>query len=100
MEKVKHGSTIMTDEWLAYNGLSKKYVHKGIKHNEGRYVAGDIYTNTPVGFWSLFKRGFVGQYHQLSKRYLNRYLDEFCFRYNKRENQNLSCMILENGVCV
>lgn len=100
MEKVKHDSTIMTDEWLAYNGLSKKYVHKVIKHNEGRYVDGDIYTNTLEGFWSLFKRGFVGQYHQLSKRYLNKYLDEFCFRYNNRNNENLFETILVKGVCV
>ena len=100
MEKVKKGSTIMTDEWLGYKGLSKKYVHKVIKHNEGKYVDGDIYTNTLEGFWSLFKRGFIGQYHQLSKRYLNRYLDEFCFRYNNRLNPNLFGLIIENGVCI
>ncbi len=101
MEKVKRGSTIMTDEWLGYKGLaSKKYVHKVIKHSEGQYVNGDIYTNTLEGFWSLFKRGFIGQYHQLSKRYLNRYLDEFCFRYNNRLNPNLFGLILENGVCI
>lgn len=56
VEKVKKGSTIMTDEWLGYKGLSKKYVHKVIKHNGGKYVDGDIYTNTLEGFWSLFKR--------------------------------------------
>lgn len=100
MENVKRGSTVMTDEWVAYNGLSKKYTHKVIKHGEGCYVDGDIYTNTLEGFWSLFKRGFVGQYHQLSKRYLGRYLDEFCFRYNNRENINLFGLILANGVCV
>lgn len=100
MENVKKGSTIMTDEWLAYRGLSKKYAHKVIKHGEGKYVDGDIYTNTLEGFWSLFKRGFVGQYHQLSKRYLGRYLDEFCFRYNNRLNENLFSLILENGVCI
>lgn len=100
MEKVKKGSTIMTDEWLAYNGLNKKYVHKVIKHKENQYAVGDIYTNTLEGFWSLFKRGFVGQYHQLSKRYLNRYLDEFCFRYNNRKNSNLFGLIISNGVCV
>lgn len=100
MENVKKGSTIMTDEWVAYNGLDKKYVHKVIKHKESEYVNGDIYTNTLEGFWSLFKRGFVGQYHQLSKRYLGRYLDEFCFRYNNRNNVELFGLIISNGVCI
>lgn len=100
MEHVKKGSTVMTDEWVAYKGLDKKYAHKVINHGIAEYVNGDIYTNTIENFWSMFKRGFIGQYHQLSKRYLNRYLDEFCYRYNNRNNEFVFLNLLRNGVCV
>jgi transposase-like protein len=65
---VKKNSTIMTDEWLAYKGLSKRYVHKTVNHGSRQYVIGNSHTNTIENFWSLFKRGFIGQYHPLLQR--------------------------------
>jgi len=97
-QNVKKGSTIMTDEWVAYNGLAKNYLHKIVNHGSGEYAKGDVYVNTIENFWSLFKRGFIGQYHQLSKRHMDKYLDEFCFRHNNRNNKNLFNLILKNGV--
>lgn len=44
MESVKSGSTIMCDEWVAHEGLSKKYAHKAINHGIEQYVDGGIYT--------------------------------------------------------
>ena len=40
--------------------------------------------NTIEGFWTLLKRGLFGQFHSVSPRHLQRYVDEFCFRYNLR----------------
>ena len=100
VENVGKGTIIMTDEWHSYKGLDKHYTHKVVKHAEGKYVDGYTYTNTLEGFWSLFKRGFVGQYHQLSTRYIDRHLVEFCFRYNHRKSTNLFGLVLERGVCV
>ena len=88
----------MTDEWSSYNGLSLSFNHCVVEHGKGEYVKGDIYTNTIEGFWALFKRGIIGQYHQLSKKYLNMYLDEFCFRYNNRKNKNIFSDILKRGL--
>jgi transposase-like protein len=80
---VKKGATMLTDEWYAYTGL-KGYKHRTIKHSLKIYVRGDVHTNTIEGFWSLLKRGLYGIYHSTSKKHLNRYLDEFCARFNTR----------------
>ena len=50
---------------------------------------GDIHTNTIEGFWSLVKRGIGGVYHSVSQKYLQTYLDEYRFRYNRRHLGNL-----------
>jgi ISXO2-like transposase domain len=53
------------------------------------YVAGEVHTNTIEGFWSLVKRGIGGVYHSVSAKYLQSYLDEYSFRYNRRRSGNL-----------
>ena len=50
---------------------------------------GDVHTNTIEGFWSLVKRGIGGVYHSVSQKYLQSYLDEYSFRYNRRDQGNL-----------
>jgi hypothetical protein len=39
--------------------------------------------------WLLVKRGISGVYHQVSQKYLQSYLDEYSFRYNRRDQGNL-----------
>lgn len=75
---------LYTDEWLGYKGLERIYDHSIVKHNQSQYVVGRIHTNTIEGFWSLLKRGIVGIYHFTSKKHLQKYVDEFVFRYNTR----------------
>lgn len=82
---VKESATLYTDEWLGYKGISKIYDHSVVKHNQGEYVNGRVHTNTIEGFWSLLKRGIVGIYHFTSKKHLQKYVDEFVFRYNSRD---------------
>ncbi|HTW49373.1 MAG TPA: transposase [Acidobacteriaceae bacterium] len=45
---------------------------------------GDIHTQTIEGFWSLVKRGIGGVHHSVSRKYLQTYLDEYAYRYNRR----------------
>ena len=82
---VQKGSIIVSDEWVGYKGLSKEYRHEVIKHSEGEFVRNTFHTNSMEGFWSLFKRGIFGIYHYVSAKHLNRYVDEFSYRYNTRE---------------
>ena len=65
------------------------YEHRRINHSAGVYVMGDVHTNTIEGFWSLVKRGIGGVYHNVGKQYLQTYLNEYSFRYNRRDCGNL-----------
>jgi transposase len=90
-------SVIYTDEWAGYgripflrdeNGKPLNYRHRHIKHSAGEYVYGDIHTNSVEGFWMLVKTGIRGVYHSVSPKYLQTYLDEYTFRYNRRFDGN------------
>ncbi|MEX1108439.1 MAG: IS1595 family transposase [Dongiaceae bacterium] len=82
-------SLLVTDEWTGYRHLKHSYPHRVIKHTKGDYVIGAVHTNTIEGFWSIFKRGVVGTYHKVSKKYLSLYVAEFQFRYNNRNNPDI-----------
>lgn len=76
---------IYTDEWWGYNSIKKLFKHDYVNHRSSEYVRGDVYTNTIEGFWAILKRGIIGIYHFTSKQHLQRYVDEFAFRYNTRQ---------------
>jgi len=90
-ERILPDSTVFTDELASYNGLEdiNGYQHRRINHSAGVYVVGDVHTNTIEGFWSLVKRGIGGVYHSVGSKYLQSYLDEYSFRYNRRDQGNL-----------
>ena len=92
-EYVLPQTTIFTDEFASYAAIPKMegmgYQHRRINHSQKVYVAGDVHTNTIEGFWSLVKRGIGGVYHSVSAKYLQSYLDEYSFRYNRRDSGNL-----------
>jgi len=83
-------ATVYSDEWLGYNVLKRIYDHQFIKHGAGQYVNGRVHTNTIEGFWSLLKRDIVGIYHFTSVKHLQKYVDEFVFRYNTRNTDEVS----------
>ena len=85
-------STIFTDERSIYDGvgtMKNSYKHRRIMHKTRVYVRGNVHTNTIEGFWSLVKRGLSGVYHSVSQKHLQSYLDEYSFRYNRRDQGNL-----------
>lgn len=81
-------SLLSTDDFSAYNHLTQ-FKRSTVKHGRGEYVNGAVHTNTIEGFWSLVKRGIVGTYHKVSKKYLQLYVNEFEFRYNNRKNVDI-----------
>ena len=90
LENVLAGSHVMTDEWISYKSLYKIYDHSFIKHNQGEYVNSKIHTNTIENFWSIFKRGIVGVYHFATKKHLQKYVDEFVFRCNLKQQDKFN----------
>jgi transposase len=81
-------SIIITDDWQAYKPLKREYLdHKVINHSAGLYVDGDVFTNTIEGFFGNLKTGMRGAYKHVSPAYLQSYLDEFAWRYNRRKRE-------------
>lgn len=84
VEHVKIGTQLHTDEFLSYSKIGKLYPHTAVTHGKGQYVKGDSHSNTAESFWALFKRGYYGTYHNMSKKHLQKYVDEFVYRFNNR----------------
>lgn len=87
-ENIKDGSTLYTDEWTAYNGISKidnGFTHEKVIHNAKEYVNDKAHTNSVECFWSHLKRGVGGIYHWCSVKHLQAYVDEYALRYNTRK---------------
>lgn len=83
---VAEGSLIVTDELAAYNSIdTTKYTHAVVRHGVKEYVCGGNTTNGIEGFWGQFKRMVFGTYHFVSKKYLQRYIDESVYRFNTKE---------------
>jgi transposase-like protein len=81
---------VATDESAVYLGQNKKgFKHESVRHSAGEYVRGVVHTQTIDGFWSLLKRGIMGTFHNVSKKYLPLYVAEFEFRYNNRNNPDI-----------
>jgi transposase len=86
-EHVLPRSMIYTDEWHAYYSLGKVgYYHRRINHAQSVYVAGNVHTNTIEGFFGHFKTDVRGTHHSISRRWLQGYLNEWVWKWNKRDD--------------
>jgi transposase len=86
-EYVLPATMIYTDDLPAYKPLGTKgYQHRRINHSARIYVDGDVHTQTIEGFFGLFKNGVRGAYHAVSQKWLQGYLNEYAWRYNRRDS--------------
>ena len=86
-DNVDRSATIMTDDWRAYGGIGKEFEggHHVIRHSAGEYSRDGVNTNTAESYFALLKRGVMGAFHHISKQHLDRYCDEFTFRWDYRK---------------
>ncbi|MDT4875369.1 ISXO2-like transposase domain protein [compost metagenome] len=88
LESQIHPEThVMADSSPRYNLLKRENGFKAyeqVNHSKAEYVRGIAHTNTVEGFFSVLKRGLIGTFHHVAPKHLQRYSDEFSFRYNTR----------------
>ena len=83
---VEPDAEIMADGHKSYIGVDAHFrSHETVDHAAGEYVRGIVHNNFAESWASLLKRGIFGAFHHLSKKHLQRYLEEFDFRGNTRE---------------
>lgn len=100
---VEPNSLLITDEAKQYQSIGHSYIHKTVNHSNLEFVRTNdkglkFHINSIEGFWALIKRGLIGQFHHISKKYLQKYVDEFCFRFNNRSNENMFDKLINNCV--
>ena len=97
--RVAPEARMMTDESRLYANLTKKgFTHEIVIHSDKEWIRGECHTQGIDGFWSLLKRGIIGSFHQVSVKHLNRYISEFAFRFNGREDEELFAAVILNLV--
>jgi len=99
-KNIDFGSTIQTDDWSGYEHLNDiGYKHEIVRHDSD---LGENLLPSCHLIASLLKRWLLGT-HQgaVSHKHLDYYLDEFTFRFNRRNSKHrgkLFYRLLENAV--
>jgi transposase-like protein len=82
---------VYTDEWAGYRKLGDTHpAHRTIRHGDRIYASGDVHTQTIEGFFGNVKTGIAGNYHGVSAKWLQSYLNEYVWRYNHRYSDGRS----------
>jgi transposase len=97
-ETVAPGSRVYTDEYGIYEPLGGRgYRHDFVRHKAKQYAyeavddatgeVHNVHTNAIEGFWSQVKGGVLNVHRGVSARYLQRYVDEFAFRFSHAKGE-------------
>lgn len=81
-DNIMQDAVVLSDEWSGYSGIGDYFQHYITDHSRGQYTNGIATTNKVENFWSVFKRGIIGTYHNVSRKHLHLYCAEFAGRYN------------------
>ena len=100
----KENTLVMTDQLSSYNILNKpnekNLSRLMVDHNVMYSLGNGIHTNGIESFWAVVKRGVYGIYHKVSVKYMQSYMDEFCFRMNHRDVDKAFHALLDLAVAV
>lgn len=85
-EQISKMANIVTDEYISYKECDDYFkTHKKVNHSAKEYVRGNVHTNSIESFWAILKRGIFGIYHHVDRKHLDKYIDEFEFRFNSKD---------------
>lgn len=87
-KKVDYRAKIVTDESVVYRSLKRAgFDHETVNHAKKEWTRGYVHTNGLEGFWSQLKRSINGTFHHVSRKHLQKYVNEFSYRYNRRKSE-------------
>ncbi len=90
VKHVEKGSTIHSDEALAYDGLEYRgYTHKTVKHRRKQYVSGNSHVDSIESYWSRLKNSIKGTHVWVSPQHMQKYASEFEYRFNSRHRPEM-----------
>jgi transposase-like protein len=93
---VDQNSTIVTDGFGGYFGLDYYFEeHVKLNHSEYQRRKGNYSLSTLEGYWTILKRAITGQYHKISRKHLQDYLNELTFKYNNK-GENIFNLLINN----
>ncbi len=82
--QIKPGSTLWTDKFSSYGGMSwRGYPHAAIPLNGDRELTRRFFPWVHIVMSNL-KRFLLGTHHKPEAKHLNRYVAEFTYRFNRR----------------
>jgi transposase-like protein len=84
---IDRSATIMTDEFKGYASIGKSFArHDKVNHSQRQFVGnGGATSNEVESYFATQKRGIYGTFHHVSPQHLQRFVDEFDFRWSNRE---------------
>jgi len=86
---VSKKATIVTDGHLGYSGLNLHHVkHEVVNHMANEFKRGNYHTNSIENCWSNLKRTIKGTHIHVSRKHLQKYVDEVAFRLMNRDRQD------------
>lgn len=89
LNQVSTGTTVHADENTAYGALKDDYEVQQV-NSADEYERDGIHTNSIESLWALVKRVYVGIHHHWSEKHMQRYLDAYVFRINRKKVETLS----------
>ena len=91
MAHIAKDSHLMTDGAQHYKKIGKEFaLHESTNHTQKQYAKDSkvegvrAHSNTVESYFAILKRGIVGTYHHVSEHHLQRYVNEFDFRFSNR----------------
>lgn len=88
----------MNSKVIIYLAKKTSHIHLRVGPTKEFVTEKGVHTNNIENFWGTLKRGILGIYHHVSAKHLQKYVDEFCFRYNNRDNCNMFNLLVKQAV--